>query len=201
MIRPLTGLLCLLIFLFHQPAFSQQPGSGPADKVCLSAEERMLFNQINAYREQKGLPPVKLSASLTKVAQTHARDQAENFTEQGKCNMHSWSAKGNWSSCCYTPDHKKGKCMWDKPRELTSYPGDGFEISFWSTNHYESADAAARDILNGWKNSRGHNEVIINAGIWKSLEWNALGVGIYGGYANAWFGKEADPAPDAEDCE
>ena len=37
-------------------------------------------------------------------------------------------------------------CMWNKPRELTSYIGDGYEIAYWSS---EGATAAAA--LNGWK--------------------------------------------------
>ena len=35
-------------------------------------------------------------------------------------------------------------------------------------------------------------EVILNQGIWKNLNWNAIGVGILNGYAVIWFGEEFD---------
>lgn len=91
--------------------------------------------------------------------------------------------------------------MWDKPRELTGYKGDGFEISFWSTYPYATPMAAADDILNGWKKSAGHNNLIINKADWKSVEWKAIGIGIYGEYANVWFGKEEDSAYTIKPCE
>ena len=82
--------------------------------------------------------------------------------------------------------------MWNKPRELTNYTGDGFEISFFSTFKYDSEAAFAADALAGWKTSPGHNSVIINLGHWKNTDWKAMGVGIHGNYINVWFGKEAD---------
>jgi hypothetical protein len=169
-------------------------------EFCLSPAELQLYKDINEYRRQKGLPEVKLSVSLCYVARTHAKDQTENFKNGGRCNMHSWSDKGKWSSCCYTPDHKKGQCMWDKPRELTNYQGDGYEISFWS--NFESVTIAdqAKDILDGWKRSPGHNDVIINRNIWKAVKWNAIGVGIYNEYADVWFGEETDDAGEPNIC-
>ena len=77
--------------------------------------------------------------------------------------------------------------MWDKPRELTSYHGDGFEIAFWC-----SADANANEALESWKSSSGHNEVIINSGIWRDNPWQAIGIGIFGSYAVVWFGTELE---------
>ena len=91
--------------------------------------------------------------------------------------------------------------MWDKPRELTNYQGDGYEIAFYSSFKYNSPAAFARDILDGWKKSPGHNEVIVNKGIWKNVNWQAIGIGIYGEYANVWFGKEKDTAVEPELCE
>ena len=195
----LTGFVFLL--LAGSISAQQQSAVKSVPETCISATEAELFRLINEYRKQKGLPEVKLSASLSYVARVHAMDQTENFKEGKRCNMHSWSDKGSWSSCCYTPDHKKSKCMWDKPRELTNYQGDGYEISYWSTVNYTSPEAFAKDILAGWKNSQGHNDVIINKSIWKNVSWNAMGVGVYGEYANVWFGKEDDSAGEPVICE
>ena len=75
--------------------------SGPwmaSDKaICLTQEEKRLYDLIMAYRKEQGLPPIPLSAKLTRVAQTHARDLATHYTfdPSNKCNPHSWSSKGN----------------------------------------------------------------------------------------------------------
>jgi uncharacterized protein YkwD len=77
--------------------------------------------------------------------------------------------------------------MWVKPRELTSYLGNGFEIAFIT-----SGEASAINALNSWKKSSGHNAVIINQGIWKNSNWNAIGIGLFKGFAVVWFGQEYD---------
>lgn len=154
----------------------------------LTTDEQKLYELIMEYRAQKNLPAIALSKSLTTVAQIHVKDLEENQPDKGDCNMHSWSDKGNWTPCCYTPDHARAKCMWEKPQELTPYTGYGFEISYWS-----SGGANAQASLNGWKGSSGHNSVIVNLGIWKKYNWQAIGIGIYGKYAVVWFGAEKDP--------
>ncbi|MFM7709670.1 MAG: hypothetical protein ACKO5C_02030 [Ferruginibacter sp.] len=76
--------------------------------------------------------------------------------------------------------------MWSKPRELTKYKGNGYEIS-----HMNSAGANPIEALDSWQFSSGHNEVILNVGVWKE-SWNAIGVGMLGNYAVVWFGREKD---------
>jgi uncharacterized protein YkwD len=141
------------------------------------------------YRKSKDLPPIPLSAKLTKVAQTHARDLTDNykFDVDNKCNPHSWSKKGKWSACCYTNDHKQAKCMWDKPREIAQYNSNGYEIAY-----YSSRGATAEEGLAGWKVSPGHNPLIINDGMWSKVQWKGIGIGIYGEYGIVWFGEIAD---------
>lgn len=194
-------LACFILVLFSFKVFPQKKiVVKQMPEICLTQTEIDLYKLINEYRAQKGLPEVKLSVSLSFVARTHAKDQTDNFKDGGRCNMHSWSNKGSWSSCCYTPDHKKAKCMWDKPRELTNYQADGFEISFYSTYPYATPEAFAKDILNGWKKSPGHNDVIMNKSIWKNMKWQAIGIGIYGEYADVWFGAVEDSAGEPEIC-
>ena len=142
------------------------------------------------YRVSKGLGLIPLSGSLTIVAQTHVKDLKNNNPTNNLCNMHSWSSNGSWSSCCYTSDHKQASCMWNKPKELTSYKASGYEIAYGSSN----ARITAEDALNGWKNSSGHNAVIINQGIWTNKLWKAIGIGITDGYAVVWFGEDLDYA-------
>lgn len=154
---------------------------------CLTKDEKQLYDLIMAYRKSKKLASVPLSAKLTKVAKAHVQDLNKNYEKYGKCNFHSWSKKGDWSPCCYTDDHAQAACMWNKPKEIAGYEGNGFEIAFWS-----SAGANATDALRGWQSSSGHNAVMVNAGIWKDMNWKAVGIGLDGEYSVVWFGVELD---------
>lgn len=139
------------------------------------------------YRKENGLPSIPLSPSLTLVAQQHAKDLVIYKPDTGKCNMHSWSVHGKWTPCCYTKNHAQAKCMWFKPRELTTYQGYGYEIACGS-----SVDLDAITALSSWKSSPGHNAVILNKDIWSDHLWKAIGVGIYKNRAVVWFGEEPD---------
>lgn len=178
----------LFILVISLLLLSFEPKTSKNEKAKLSYDELKLYNLIMDYRVSKNLPLIPISNALTFVAQTHVHDLYDNGPSNKRCNMHSWSNKGNWTACCYTPDHAKAECMWNKPRELTSYTGDGFEIAF-----FDSRIAEATSALQGWKRSRGHNAVIINQGIWKDMHWNAIGIGIYKNYAVVWFGSIIDP--------
>ena len=46
--------------------------------------------------------------------------------------------------------------------------------------------------LDLWKGSQGHNNAILNLGIWSDLEWKAMGASVDRGFAVLWFGKEVD---------
>lgn len=151
-----------------------------------AAQEEELYQLIMEYRKSYGLPEIPRSPALTQVARLHARDLEENHPDKGSCNLHSWSAHGTWSACCYTDDHSQASCMWNKPRELTRYKGNGFEIAHWS-----SGGVTPEKAIRGWQNSKGHNSVILNQGNWRE-KWNAIGIGMQGAYAVVWFGMQED---------
>ena len=162
----------------------------------LSLREEELAKKINDYRKSKGLKPLKVSKSLTFVARTHNNDQNLYYNENWKdqrgipANLHSWSNHGKWKPVMYTPDHKYQEGMWNKPKELTNFKVDGYEISAMSD--FTTDDAASR-ALNIWKNSQGHNKVIVGEDDWNTI--SVMGVSINGGYADIWFADESnDPA-------
>jgi uncharacterized protein YkwD len=181
MMKPGNVLFALCFFLISPDAYAQR----------LTTEERKLYHLIMEYRAEKGLPDISLSPSLTFVAQTHVKDLVDNKPDQGSCNSHSWSAKGSWSPCCYTSDHAQAECMWSKPRELTSYKGNGYEIACGSNDCCSDFEMTADYAFQSWKNSQLHNEVMVNEGIWTE-PWNAIGIGLYKGFAVVWFGMEPD---------
>lgn len=159
----------------------------------LTEKEAKLYYDINAYRESLGLQKLSFSKSLTTVARTHVvdanaydpKDQVDARGVQG--NLHSWSSHGNWTPVVYTGDHLYASAMWSKPRELTSYQGNGYENSAWSSGLLTPEVA-----LDLWQHSEGHNAVMTTQGAWSDLK--TMGVGIDGSYAFVWFGKDADPA-------
>jgi uncharacterized protein YkwD len=180
-----------LLMLFLTLVMTSAKEISQTETVCLSPEEKKLYDLMMAYRKTKGLDAIPLSARLTQVAHVHAKDLAENHDlTQDRCNLHSWSKKGKWTSCCYTADHKQAACMWNKPHEIAGYESNGYEISY-----YFSAGADAESGLEGWKQSTGHNQMIINDGIWKKIKWNAIGIGFYKEYGVVWFGDLKDETP------
>ncbi len=175
-----------LIYLYLTLFFA-----APAPDVCLSAEEKKLYDLINTYRREEGLKPIPFSAKLSLVAKAHAVDLTNNyaFSRGNPCNPHSWSDRGDWSACCYTEDHSQAQCMWNKPREIAEYNSEGYEIAY-----IDSEGASAERGLSGWKKSPAHNPLLVNSGIWESATWRAMGIGIHGEYAVVWFGQLEDPS-------
>lgn len=160
-------------------------GQNGAITGVMTAEAQDLYDRIMAYRATAGLPSIPASEDLTRVAQSHVWDSYTNNPAQGNCNLHSWSNTPPWTGCCYTPDHAAAQCMWDKPREISSYSGNGYEISARS-----SGTLTPESALSLWQGSPGHNNVIMNRAPW-TQPWGAIGVAIDGGYAHVWFGREA----------
>ena len=167
------------------------PETSENDRLKLSREEYDLYNMIMDYRKQRGLKKIDLSASLTYVARIHASDLAEHRPFDDQCNLHSWSDNGEWTACCYTDDHEDAGCMWYKPFELTGFQGMGYEIVYYSTYPEDHIDFPW-SVLEGWKNSKSHNQVLINRGDWSSLEWKSIGIGINGPFAVVWFSDTED---------
>ena len=162
----------------------------------LTEKEAKLYYMINAYRESLGLPKLSFSKSLTEVARAHVRD-SNTYTPENQVdsrgirgNLHSWSGNGSWTPVVYTSDHYYMYDMWSKPREITNYTGNGYEISSWSSGMISPERA-----LNLWKNSPGHNSIMTTQrngdADWSDLK--TMGVSIDGHYAHVWFGSDADP--------
>lgn len=188
-----------MIFLFfcQNIGFSQtsQDKKIP-DTYCLNEEELKLFNMINQQRQQKGLPKLELSKSLSYVAYLHVRDLYINRPDSVKgCNMHSWSNKGQWTAFCFPKEQSKKRSVWDKPKELTSYPTSAYEIVYYS------ADKTGPDeIIELWKGVAPSAALLFNTGKYMKNNWRAVGVAIYKGYASLWLGEGKDPETKISLC-
>jgi uncharacterized protein YkwD len=190
MMLRLFAVAALIVFLAS--CATPERGAGPIDKTtAFSDGSSVLADTINRYRRQKGLAPVPVSASLTRVARAHVADLEANHRLGEQCNMHSWSRRGAWTSCCYTPDHAQAACMWNKPAEITggAYQSPGYEIVAHYTDPMTPPMA-----LEIWRESPAHHAMILNSGRWADNRWHAMGAAVSLHYAVVWFGEAPDRA-------
>jgi hypothetical protein len=162
---------------------------------CISQQEVHLFNLINDYRKTMNLPSIPLSKSLCVVADKHIYDLAVNKPDTGYCNFHSWSNKGNWSTCCFRKAIRDRSCMTSKPKEITNYPGIGFEIIYW-----ENRNISPESALDQWRETPASRAMITCTKEWESFSWNAMGVAVDNGFAIVWLGEEIDGEKETMVC-
>ncbi|OQW91704.1 MAG: hypothetical protein BWK79_16305 [Beggiatoa sp. IS2] len=166
-------------------------GSCVGDDV--DTEEAKLHRLVNEYRAQHGLPAIPLSPSLNLVANRHVLDLVDNISSYSRSGL-NWPH--GWSDCAYDANNRETlSCMWNAPQRLkTAYTGYGYE-NLCGGPEYPDYVMTANYALECWQESSAHNAVILNQGeSWQDRPWNALGVGIYKGYAVLWFGEEKDLA-------
>jgi hypothetical protein len=150
---------------------------------------------INAHRIVNGLDEIPLSASLSFVARTHVIDLYTNHPDTSICNLNSWSDKGDWTPCCHNKYVPKEDCIRNKPKELTNYSGEGYELTY-----AEVFDTHPDTVFRFWKKIDEANNFLLNEDKWEDKTWRAMGVGIYKSYAVLWMGQRRDAAPQPESC-
>lgn len=182
----LTIFLFLSVVLINPTFANNETGSQPGILTAtdcpgdgLEREELRLYEMVNQYRLQNGLSPIPLSPSLTRVANRHVRDLAENIGY----------LTPSWSDCRYDDnDSSTWNCMWQAPQRLnTAYTTPGYEII--AANGYKIFAITA---LQQWQQNSAYQALMLNQSQW-TIPWQAMGVGIYQRYAVLWLGKEPDP--------
>jgi hypothetical protein len=184
--------LSLQILFLIQVSFAQKE---IPDGFCINPEEFKLFNAVNDYRKSQNLPLIPLSKSLSYIAKLHIKDLITNLPDTAGCGFHSWSDKGPWKPCCFKRENKDKYCILSKPKELTNYPGIAHEVVFW-----ESREASAEKAIKQWKETSAARFMLTNFREWEKFRWNAMGVGIEGGFAILWLGEEPDIEKETQVC-
>ena len=170
-------------------------GQDPFHDLCLTPQELELAQSINKTRIAKGLPEVPLSRSLCYVADVHAKDLYFFHQGGGNCSLHSWSDKGRWSGCCYENPKTDGRCMHNKPSELTDYSGLGFELVYW-----DNTTSCSENALSVWLQNTSTSAMWFNSKAYEIYDWNAMGVSIFKGYVIVWFGTIHDNSAAISMC-
>lgn len=182
------------LFLISLSVFAQNK-SIPED-FCITQKEYQLYELINQYRAKLMLDPITLSNSLCYVAKTHAKDLSQNYPIGEDCNMHSWSANGDWKSFCFPSDQNRKNDVKDKAKELTSYPGKAWEITYW-----DNQELVLTDVVAFWTSIEYTAAMLSNTEKWKTQVWKSIGVGIYDGYVLLWLGQKEDVELNTMVCE
>lgn len=188
------NILFLLITLLSIPYLASGQKELPSG-FCITVDESNLYNLVNEYRKAMNLSSIPLSKSLCYVAKTHINDLIQNKPDTSTCNLHSWSSKGDWTPCCFQKDKNDKACMQSKTTEITMYPGAAYEIVYW-----ESKETTSENAFKQWRETIASQSVIINSEKWEEFKWNAVGVGISGGYASIWFGEKLDVERETKVC-
>jgi hypothetical protein len=138
-----------------------------------------IYNAIMEFRATYGLPKIPWCNDLNIVAATHVEDLTRN-PPKPPCMCSSWSKSSKWRECCWDAN-TDGLCSTSKPRELTNYMGNGYELT--------SGDMTPEDTVDMWKRSPGTYEVLINKGGW-AAPWKAIGIATNDQWQSAWFGND-----------
>ena len=119
-------------------SYEKAPAGSLADRDYSSTnlDPDMARDLINQYRQENGLKPLKLNASLTEAAKGHSRDLAK------------WDRISHYGSDGSNPWDRVKRTGY-KPRLAAKNVGTG-QVSF-------------KEVLRGWKDSPGHNKNLLLA--------------------------------------
>ena len=188
------GILAFLLILFNTLSVMSQ--KKVPDDYCISINEMKLYKSINDLRTDYDKPVLKLSSSLSYVAKLHVNDLLNNHPDTSICGLSSWSDNGEWRACCYNSYVLDEDCMWDKPKELTSYPYRAYELVTYFEDEFTNDS-----IIKIWSGTRQVIDMILTRGKYEQKKWICFGVGINDHYVSVWFGQRADKAPIPAVCD
>jgi len=153
------------------------------------------MGRINLFRAENGEKTISNSISLNYVASLHANDLQENHPDTSICNLSSWSDNGSWTSCCYNKYVPEPDCIWDKPKELTSFTYRGYELALYFEDSF-NVDTVIQFIIS----SKPARDMLLANGRYKQKKWISMGASMSRNYISIWFAQKADKAGEASIC-
>ena len=167
-----SALLLALVFALPVAALAvaaRPAGAISSSQYCADAEEYAFLKLINDYRASKGLVALTLGQNIGAAAEHHAIDMAtKNF----------FSHTGSDGS---TPTKRMS--------------AHGYSYGSWAAETIAAGRATAQEVFNGWKNSSGHNAIMLDSrartiGVGRHYNANST----YKWYWTADYGAAADAA-------
>ena len=117
-------------------SFEKAPSGALADRdfAATKLDVDKARDAINAYRQTKGLKPLKLNAALTEAAKNHSRDLAK------------WDRISHYGS--------DGSNPWDRVKRT------GYNAKVAAEN-VGTGQASIEEVMKGWQDSPGHNKNLL----------------------------------------
>eukprot|EP00091_Calanus_sinicus_P022632 TRINITY_DN7269_c0_g1_i2.p1 TRINITY_DN7269_c0_g1~~TRINITY_DN7269_c0_g1_i2.p1 ORF type:complete len:136 (-),score=32.04 TRINITY_DN7269_c0_g1_i2:111-494(-) len=84
-----------------------------SSRTGCSVEAEEILAGVNEHRRKNGLGALPTNNCLCQTADKHTKQLVAG---------QAWRL--NWASCTH---NGRGKCMWNKPKEICGYQGKGFE--------------------------------------------------------------------------
>ena len=137
-------------------------GGGNGDGCSSMASE--FIAMVNEYRESNGLEAVPANSCLCQTC-----DEKTDQLRQGLTQEH------DWADCKLLQDWE---CVRNKPNEICGYSGKGYENYAWS-----QMGETPKNAFRQWKNSPGHNALMLNQKHWASKQFKGMGASFDGEYA------------------
>lgn len=193
---PSKHFVLLIIVFFVWEGLSAQTTNKIPDDFCISADDNKLLESINQFLVENGKKDLDYSISLSYVAKLHVNDLLQNHPDTSVCNLSSWSNKGEWTDCCYQKYVPNQDCMWEKPKELTSFKYRGYEMAFYFEEDFNS-DTVMQLLLS----SNAAIDMLLTKGDYSKKNWVCMGVALNNKYASIWFAQRADNAGKPKLCD
>ncbi len=185
----------LILVFFVCNRISAQTTKNIPDDFCISADDNKLLESLNQFLVENGKKKLEYSKSLSYVAKLHVDDLLLNHPDTSICNLSSWSNNGEWTGCCYNKYVPNQDCMWEKPKELTSFKYRGYEMAFYFEENF-NPDTLMQLLLS----SNSAIDMLLTKGDYSKKKWVCMGVALNVNYASIWFAQRADNAGTPKLC-
>jgi uncharacterized protein YkwD len=137
--RSLVALTFVFLVMAIQSSQAEPRRSSGHATVRLTRHERRLVDAVNEYRDERGLPPLKVDATLMRVA----RRAAPHF---------SHCINGKW---CWHRAREAGFSGWASDNIANGYPTPEDAVQGWATSHGHAMQMRGRFKMNGrWRDYR-----------------------------------------------
>jgi uncharacterized protein YkwD len=112
--------------------------------------DTLVFNKVNEYRSSMNLNPLKWDTTSFKASNIHTKylvktgrvGHSEDSLKEPKDRMKVFDKKGKWTTICEV-------ALSTKPRNIKD-------------TDIDINEKLATDVVNGWKSSKDHNEILLD---------------------------------------
>lgn len=170
----IIGLLIMLgaggTFLYFETKAEQELQT-VVNTANIEEIEKKIHDHINAVRASQGLNPLSYNTELVEIARAYSQQMAKedffsHYDPQGRHVADRYYAAG------FTCGIRSGDYFYDGGENLSSLSVGKWISPFGSIIEYYTSDELSYRVVNGWMNSPGHRENILQD------VWQSEGIGV-----------------------